>query len=197
MFGPPLQKRLTSQLADAERQLAKLNEKLMAAGIKDPSAAARAAALKSELTGTTQTAAAALEHNKALEVLLRSSGKELEKSQMQLQACAGLSDRNGVLANSCKELTVLLEQARAESKTQTQVLRNRENDAARHVAESEAQQQILTTSQEALSSSVASLKLRQQSIAALELELSVVREELTRTASVASRVAASSAKAGE
>lgn len=40
-------------------------------------------------------------------------------------------------------------------------------------------------------------QLRQQSIAALELELSVVREELTRTASVASRVAASSAKAGE
>lgn len=40
-------------------------------------------------------------------------------------------------------------------------------------------------------------QLRQQSIAALELELSVVKDELTRTASVASRVAASSAKAGK
>lgn len=39
----------------------------------------------------------------------------------QVQACAGLSDRNGVLTNSCKELTMLLEQARAESRTQTQV----------------------------------------------------------------------------
>lgn len=40
-----------------------------------------------------------------------------------------------------------------------QVLRNREIDAAKHVAESEAQQLILITSQEALSSSTASLKV--------------------------------------
>ncbi|KXZ51673.1 hypothetical protein GPECTOR_11g125 [Gonium pectorale] len=154
------------------------------------------AALQADLRMARMDGEKAQENVKALENVLRAKDKQIAMLQRK-------ADETDVIRAKCYEfenktlgLQKQLEDLRAQGKSSADMLRGRDVDKSRVLAELEKTKQALELSQDAVARSSAALKASEVRCAALETEVGTLVSQLARTSVVAQRVAVAEVKAG-
>mmetsp|Transcript_28348 Transcript_28348/g.62289 ORF Transcript_28348/g.62289 Transcript_28348/m.62289 type:complete len:577 (+) Transcript_28348:161-1891(+) len=190
-------KKLESQISELMKQHEKLKDKLAnLEATKSPGMAQMMAALQGEIRQAKADANKMAEQAKGAENLVRAKDKELDRMQKKVDDTDTLMKRNLELENAVKETQKALEDARNENKTLQHVNRTREADIAKLTKDLEAADATLAATNVNLSNTSATLKAAQSRMSDLEQEVAVLRDDLARTAAVASRVAMSEVRSG-